>query len=360
MKTGGSTAVGVHVRIARNIARRQIVLNGTTTIATAATAATSAAAAAAAKTTTTTGKTTTVLASLSSSLLSSSSSTLPMCRTRHDHTAAHVLGYGSRDRRQSFLWTTIRDPTKRAISQFFHFEVSRKKVEPTDMNFRQWIRDARASNIDQYYLRALATTPYSIRNSSSSSSSSTITTITDGTAVRTANQILQDYDFIAITERMDESIVALQLILNLTIADVLYLNAKRQGEFDDGGYRQECVRVQASFVSPGMREYFTTSDEWKIMTHVDTLLHQAANRSLDLTIEQSIGRERFDTALRKFRHAQQVIQKHCFHKARFPCSSRGIYQPAVAYHDCLWHDSGCGKSCIDDLASQQEEWNQHL
>ena len=306
MKTGGSTAVGVHVRLARNVAQRLHHNPNTPPFA-------------------------------------STGRRRVMCKTRHDHTAANQLGYGTRDRQQSFLWTVLRDPTKRAISQFFHFEVSRKKVEPTDANFREWITSP-PYDTSRYYLRALTTN----------------STYNGDDEIATANQILQDYDFIAITERMDESIVALQLILNLTTADVLHLNAKSQGGFDDGGDTDVgCVRVQPSFVSPGMQEYFDTSDEWKNLTYADTLLHRAANRSLDLTIEQTIGRDRFAAALDKFRKAQQEVQEKCAKKAIFPCSPGGVYQPLVSYTDCLWYDSGCGTECIDGLVSENPEWNQY-
>jgi hypothetical protein len=70
--------------------------------------------------------------------------------------------------------------------------------------------------------------------------------------IRVANEIMRQYDFIAVTERMDESLVAMSMLLHLPLADILYLKAKSSGGFDDGGHGF-CVVIQKSFVSDGMK-----------------------------------------------------------------------------------------------------------
>jgi hypothetical protein len=59
------------------------------------------------------------------------------------------------------------------------------------------------------------------------------------------------YDFIAITERMDESAVELQMLLGLPLADVLYLNAKTSGGYEDivaasNSSSTQCRRIQSA------------------------------------------------------------------------------------------------------------------
>ena len=71
MKTGSSSAVGVNLRIARNVARRYHHHDN-----------------------------------------------FKMCKHRNDHAIASKLDYGNRNKSNSFLWTIIRDPTKRAVSCF--------------------------------------------------------------------------------------------------------------------------------------------------------------------------------------------------------------------------------------------------
>ena len=51
--------------------------------------------------------------------------------------------------------------------------------------------------------------------------------------VTIANDIMRSYNFIGVTERMDESIVALQLLLGVGTRDVLRLvDLKRAGSYD--------------------------------------------------------------------------------------------------------------------------------
>ena len=165
--------------------------------------------------------------------------------------------------------------------------------------------------------------------------------------IAAANQIMSDYNFIGVTERMDESAVALQLLLGLTTGDILFLNSKGSGGFDDGATPRGCVYIVPSYVSPGMKEYFA-SREWERIALADAMLHRAANRSLDMTIEK-LGRQRFSLALSKFRDAMKVARERCLPTVQFPCTSSG--EP-IAQPNCFWGDSGCGTACLDELANE--------
>ena len=301
-KTGSSTAVGVHLRIAQNLAKKQFA-----------------------------------------SLDVGPNSTIPgldysMCQTRFDHGFARDL-YPRRDKQKSFLWTTLRDPTKRAISMFFHFMVARHKVEPTDANFQAAIETGAVMARD-YYLSILSASGYTSR-------------LHDDPII-TAQAILDDeYDFIGITERMDESLVALQLLLGLSTADILYLSAKHNGNFDDGAGKKRCFYIWPSFVTSNMQAYFA-SDHWRDMIQWDLALYQAANRSLDLTIEK-IGMSVFQSAMRKFKEALAVAQARCRGRAVFPCSEGGAWRPNNETN-CIWNDSGCGNDCLDEVADELGLW----
>ena len=142
-----------------------------------------------------------------------------MCQTRFGHPAAWYLEYYRREKLNSFLWTVLREPTKRHISEFFHFDVSRNKIEPTDEAFQQYFRET-AGMIDNYYVHFMKTDrPFDRQN---------------GNHTQAVQHIMQEYDFIGILERLDESLVALQMILGLRTSDILYLRAKTSGGFDDG------------------------------------------------------------------------------------------------------------------------------
>lgn len=279
MKTGSSTVAGIVIRIARNMARRLHK-----------------------------GK-------------------YRLCKLRFDHTSALRLDYGNRDKKKSFLFTIIREPSHRVTSQFFHFDVSRKKIEPTDANFKKHLLVH--PYLEQYYLRDLSTKRFIPGESDN---------------VEAVNGILSEYNFIGITERMDESLVALQMILGLETNDMLYLRAKGNGGYDDGAANNgTCYYIVPSFVSPGMKEFFQ-SEAWHNISWGDTLLYYAAKQSLDLTIDR-LGREEFNRKLLLFRKAMAIAESTCTN-VRFPCSESGELSKQT---DCLWLDSGCGVDCLDKL-----------
>ena len=90
-----------------------------------------------------------------------------------------------------------------------------------------------------------------------------------------ATSIFNDYNFIGVTERMDESLVALAMLLNVPLADVLYLSSKTSGAY--GSTHEGCQFLQKSFVTPGMQEFFQTT-EFQDCANVDHIIHQVANR----------------------------------------------------------------------------------
>ena len=299
-KTGSSTVSGINLRIARNVARKQQREEdgaSTPNIKFTRDAA--------------------------------------MCKARSDHgpwkfSAANM--YANRIRHQSFLWTVIREPTARMISMFFHFAVSREKMEPTDKNFQEYLQKNVKTFEPGYYLQSLSTKVFNNEKDD---------------PIDFANKILNEYDFIGITERMDESAVVLMMLLNLSMADVLYMSAKSAGGYDA---QKKCTYIWPSFVTPGMENYFQ-SDKWQKATRLEVEFYKAANRSLDLTIDK-LGRSQFEAHLTKFRQILRVIQEECVPKAVFPCSSLGWNKKT----DCLWKDSGCGTTCLDELSTKMNLW----
>jgi Galactose-3-O-sulfotransferase len=274
-----------------------------------------------------------------------------ICQTRFDHgraiekvpnrTKFNQINTTRKDvvqlqNRSSVLWSLIRDPTSRSISAFFHFAVSRQGVMPTDTNF---IMHTKRST--DFYLRYLYT-----RGSFNRKVDSPQTVI---------NSILNEYDFIGITERMDESAVVLMMLLNLKLSDVLYLRAKSQGGYDDGGGFADkmCTYITPTFVSDGMKEYFE-SDRWKKIIKYDQELYQAVNTSLDMTIE-SLGKDKFQKKLKKFRFALARVEHRCRNITVFPCDNMGNFH-SPNETDCLWTDSGCGMECIDAVSTKLKLW----
>jgi hypothetical protein len=269
-----------------------------------------------------------------------------MCSARVDHAnVARIMDYKNRIPDESYLFTFIREPSARLISQFFHFQVSREKKEVSDINIQQYFLNV--SYFQNYYLNDLSLLPYEPgvipqRNKREYQE-------------RKVAAILKDYDFIGITERMDESLVVLQLLLHLPTSDILYVIAKSKGGFDDGAFHQTCTYIIPSYTSPTMKQWFKTSPQWKNKTYGDSLLYQAACRSLDLTID-ALGRDLVEEKLKKFKLAQTLVQERCSSNLRLPCSPDGVRAKAFDINyfdtDCLWLDSGCGHACLDEISDE--------
>ena len=267
-KTGSSTTSGIHLRIARNLANRTGIDQ-------------------------------------------------EVCKSRFDHGPWVHPSHRFRDRKmgRSFLWTVLRDPTQRLISSFFFMQVSRGKIEPTDKNFLNFLQSDRDMKV-QYYLRALETGRYNITHRDFST---------------VANQIMQDYDFIGVTERMDETAVLIMMLLDLPMADILFLSAKHRGSYEPGGEEGRCTYIWPSFLSPSMKDFFD-SREWQELIRIDQALYLAANQSMDLTIDR-LGRDKFEATLIKFKNAQKYAEDKCLQVTRFPCSESG---ESLNHTDCIW------------------------
>jgi hypothetical protein len=153
-----------------------------------------------------------------------------------------------------------------------------------------------------------------------------------------------------VTERFDESLVVLQLLLDVPLGDMLYLNAKSNGGYDGGRSKLGCTYIVPSNDLPSSIQEYVQSDEWKDMMKWDNLLYEAVNQSLDATIEW-LGRSEFEKQLQRFQHAQTITSERCRDTAIFPCSDTGDSRKSWETN-CLFVDAGCGYPCIDVVAKE--------
>lgn len=198
-----------------------------------------------------------------------------LCQARFNHGTAFSLQYATRDRTKSFLWTVLREPTARFVSEFFFFQVSRLGVTASDENFYNYVHNGGRGKFSHYF-NVLSLTKFN---------STDMVRFNSTDMIQTVNSIMHDYDFIGVTERMDESAVALQMLLKLPTASVIYASSKVNGGYDDGLYQNTCYKIQKSSILPFMKQYFE-SNMWKEKNKWAAVLYQTANRSLDLTIDR--------------------------------------------------------------------------
>jgi len=256
----------------------------------------------------------------------------PMCQCWTDHKPAYNIGVGNRLRSQSWLWSVVRNPTKRVTSEFFHFHVSRENASSDDATFLRFLNseDGRRT-YENFFVRYLQAKQRRW-NPLAEDIASLFSHILEE----------QTYDFIALTERMEESAVVMQLLLNLATEDIMYLSSKTSGDYDDGRWNNQCYLIRKSFISEGMKRHFQ-SQEFKSAIFWDELLYHAINKKLDMTID-ALGKSRFDAALAKFRNAKNLVNQECASQVRLPCTSNGVKRNET---DCLLWDIGCGFDCMD-------------
>lgn len=284
-----------------------------------------------------------------------------LCDNRFSHgvygtdyfNAIRARRFSQRQPTKSFLWTILREPTQRYIS-FFFFRRVRNGFDASDQSFIEWLLN---KNPAHYYLCTFKTTgfdcsPKSVDVMKSEASVSEL----NSTIVDACNDILNEYDFIGVLERFDESIVVLMMLLGLSISDVLFLNGKVAGGFGPAVRPdQVCRRIPKSYVSTGMEEFFA-SDAWQRRISSDSLLYQAANRSLDLTIDR-LGKEHVERNVALLRHAKNAVDAHCSERIIMPCDTEGVPSRSNNETDCFVRDMGCGMDCLDEVSDNLGLWD---
>jgi hypothetical protein len=94
-----------------------------------------------------------------------------------------------------------------------------------------------------------------------------------------------------------------------------------------------------------------SSDEWRQHIKWDQALYEAANHSLDMTIEQ-LGRDDVERRVQRYRWAQSLVKKRCAAEAKPPCTPKGEKR-LPRETNCLFSDSGCAYTCLDALIADQ-------
>jgi hypothetical protein len=356
-----------------------------------------------------------------------------------EHKLPSKFSFGDRHPSESFLFATVRDPASRTLSEMF-FEASRGTI----------IQLKNESNVLEYLVksddRGLGVSDgrggkqlrwvslYDIPRQSSWTKKSPTQVLNPRLVKSNVKNAVDNYDFLLVVERLDESLVAMALTMGLDIGDILvssskvagssYYYAPLGGGISPGRIRKsldrgdpksspaywreganttndpaqrrtsglvkmrvdgtlpaqrrekerdmrangrdklrfeklrfvgasthrptaKCVKLERPFRTRAIDEYLE-SDEWRAMNYGDYLLHAAANRSLDLTIER-IGRDRFDTALKEYQRLRTKADRVCKDHVQLPCSSYGKSQLMISQKSCYKRDFGCGHSCIDEM-----------
>ena len=153
--------------------------------------------------------------------------------------------------------------------------------------------------------------------------------------------------FIFIPRRYIISIIKNTWKVSKEFFDFILKITDSKSSYDDGLFHHHCVFIKPQITAPETDEYLS-SDEWGERNKILFMMHEAVNKSIDLTI-QKIGQDKFDKALSEHRYLQSLVQRRCAPTAIYPCSDEGVFQEKLSNANCYESDFGCGYPCIDEL-----------
>jgi hypothetical protein len=253
--------------------------------------------------------------------------TSKVCAHQASHKFADNRGHVLRNDPQ-FLWTIVRQPTQRVLSGFFYFRAGKQSA--TLPNLIPYAASEKSAQL-QY----LQTSPNDALVDLASLSPNQV-------AAFVKDYVLDSYHFIAVADRMVESLVVLQLLLGLEDEDIIVLSSKQAGTYTRG-HNGKCQEIPKPITTPDMDHYLATDF---VQGNYDLLLYAAANRSLDWTID-SVGRDLVQQKVQDHLHLQQMAETTCTSEAIFPCSANGTRQITASTQNCYHLDWGCGYPCVD-------------
>jgi hypothetical protein len=152
------------------------------------------------------------------------------------------------------------------------------------------------------------------------------------------------YDFVGITERMEESLAVMTLLWDLDPTDVIVLSVNKSGGFDNW-----CRKIQKAFLTEGTKEYLM-SDHY-VSGQFDFLLYYAAEASLDRTIAE-LGVKIVQERATLIKQLQSLTYERCHDKVISVCSDTGEQQYELAMFNCYVTDAGCGYPCVDRVMKE--------
>eukprot|EP00924_Labyrinthula_sp_SR-Ha-C_P012675 snap_masked-scaffold_10-processed-gene-13.38-mRNA-1 protein AED:1.00 eAED:1.00 QI:0/0/0/0/1/1/2/0/420 len=240
-------------------------------------------------------------------------------------------------RRNTFLFTFVRNPEERILSQLFHFGLARTGKEFSDRTAIKYIENMFRP---EYIIRYMSLIDCRRRFWFQKYEEKRVSCL---------EKTLMGYDFIGLVERFDESLVVLKILLDLNFGDILYVSKAKKSGFDDKGVQFIPKETTESFDSY-MRRKINNLGEF-----MDEILYFLVEYKLWVTI-QHIGDDTFSKELIKFRQIRTAAEKFCKGRVITPYDTEGNFQFG-SLEDCYWNDNGCGIQCMNEFIETNEYMN---
>jgi len=154
----------------------------------------------------------------------------------------------------------------------------------------------------------------------------------------TSRESQEDLQYMAVTERFDESALMVCYFLGCSIADILYVKSKDSQDPMNRLPKSKRHSLHVAFAkeSPRVRSFFL-GNKFQKRNSLDTHLWNVANQTLDRLID-FVGKVGFQTKLREFRSHLTATHEEC----------KYVISPLV----CYWRDNGCKYDCLNRYANK--------
>jgi hypothetical protein len=268
-------------------------------------------------------------------------------RSYHHWHARKVVTPGRR-KALRFVWAMLREPTQRLLSWYWYDRVTSMSHTPSLEDLETFL--ATRFTKDALFNHYIARLSFNLPPWRASEQGSQL-------GWSYVQDIMQSYSFIGITERFDESLVVLGLLLRLPLSDILYIQMMNPAGTFEPQWDRECRYIRPLQVTPELAIYLE-SPAWQDRIRWDTLLYKYANESLDATIE-AFGPKYVQRRVAKLQEAREMAHSMCGPTMYWPCSDTGEYRPPPngTQATCsLVHDPSCGQECLDQVATKLLLW----
>eukprot|EP00934_Nitzschia_sp_Nitz4_P005149 Nitzschia sp. Nitz4//scaffold56_size114212//84467//87188//NITZ4_003962-RA/size114212-augustus-gene-0.86-mRNA-1//-1//CDS//3329554742//5139//frame0 len=193
----------------------------------------------------------------------------------------------------------LRDPGSRALSEYYHFKVSRNGAATDDELVLPFLSEDRNST---FRLVRVNEKEFDWADALEQFQGS----IPDWFLIQ--RTVMEPYNFIGLVERRDESLAVMKLLWNMSMSNFVAMSAKISGGYDGGRYKNTCFKIQkapqplpsswsSSYISSGFHE-----------NNLDWVLYSMVNRTLDKTIE-SLGVENVNREAEDLQRLQDLVEK---------------------------------------------------